>query len=161
MISRVCASITIDNLSDPLCCMFDVLTNQDQLAAIVGYEIGHLQAEHGQERINAQVATGWGRRALSFILEGAELEGAEVEYAEEIAAALGIGVKYGLVLPYSRRQELEAVLTMAKAGYSPSEAVALWQRMDVATANRPPEFLATHPAPQSRIAAIEAMLLEL
>lgn len=140
--------------------MFDVVANQDQLAAIVGHEIGHLHAEHSQERINAQMASGWGTRALSFILEVAE-----VEYAEEIAAALGIGVEYGLVLPYSRHQELEAdrlgLLTMAEAGYNPGEAVALWQRMDIATANRPPEFLATHPAPQSRIAAIEAMLLEL
>jgi len=140
--------------------MFQVVANEDQLAAIVGHEIGHLQAEHSQERMNAQVAQGWGMRALSLILQLGE-----VEYAAEIAAALGIGVKYGLVLPYSRRQELEAdrlgLLTMAGAGFRPEQAVALWQRMEAATANRAPEFLATHPAPESRIAEIEAMLAEL
>lgn len=139
--------------------MFNVVANKDQLAAIVSHEIGHLQAEHSQERMNAQVAQGWGMRALSWILKAGE-----VEYAAEIAAALGIGIEYGLVLPYSRRQELEAdrlgLITMAEAGYQLNEAVTLWQRMDRATAGRAPEFLATHPAPQSRIAAIKAMLPE-
>lgn len=140
--------------------MFGVVANEDQLAAIVGHEIGHLRAEHSQERMNAQVATGWGMRALSLILQVGE-----VEYAAEIAAALGIGVEYGLVLPYSRRQELEAdqlgLFLMVEAGFRPAEAVTLWQRMDVALGGRVPEFLATHPAPRSRIAEIEAMLPEL
>lgn len=140
--------------------MFQVVANEDQLAAIVGHEIGHLQAEHSQERMNAQVARGWGMRALSLVLQLGE-----VEYAAEIAAALGVGVEYGLVLPYSRRQELEAdrlgLLTMAGAGFRPEEAVTLWQRMDAAIGDRAPEFLATHPAPQSRIAEIEAMLVDL
>lgn len=139
--------------------MFRVIGNADQLAAIVGHEIGHLQAEHSQERMNAQVAKGWGLRALSLLLQMNE-----VEYAAEIAAALGIGVEYGLVLPYSRRQELEAdrlgLITMADAGFRPAEAVALWRRMEAAVGARPPEFLATHPAPASRIEAIEAMLRE-
>jgi predicted Zn-dependent protease len=99
-------------------------------------------------------------RALSMILELSE-----VEYSEEIAAALGMGLDYGLILPYSRRQELEAdrlgLFTMAAAGFDPSEAVALWQRMEAAVTNRAPEFLATHPAPQSRIAAIKKMLPDL
>nr|WP_111298532.1 M48 family metallopeptidase [Paracoccus saliphilus] len=139
--------------------MFQVVANADQLAVIVGHEIGHLQAEHSQERMNAQLAQGWGMRALSLILRLGE-----VEYAAEIAAALGAGVEYGLVLPYSRRQELEAdrlgLLAMAEAGFRPDEAVKLWRRMDQAIGNRAPEFLATHPAPTSRIAAIEAMLPE-
>jgi predicted Zn-dependent protease len=139
--------------------MFRVVSNEDQLAAIVGHEIGHLQAEHSQARMNAQLAKGWGLRALSLILQMGE-----VEYAAEIAAALGIGVEYGLVLPYSRRQELEAdrlgLRTMAEAGFRPEEAVALWRQMEAALGNHAPEFLATHPAPQSRIAELEAMLPE-
>lgn len=137
--------------------MFSVIANKDQLAVIVGHEIGHLQAEHSQERMDAQVAKGFGMRALSLVLEMSE-----VEYSEEIAATLGLGLEYGLILPYSRRQELEAdqlgLLTMAAAGFRSSEAVTLWQRMDAAVANRAPEFLATHPTPQSRIAAIKEML---
>ncbi len=140
--------------------MFGVVANEDQLAAIVGHEIGHLQSEHSQERMDAQAAKGFGLRALSLILELGD-----VEYSEEIAAALGMGVDYGLILPYSRRQELEAdrlgLVTMAAADFRPAEAVALWRRMEAAVTNRAPEFLATHPAPQSRIAAIEEMLPDL
>ncbi|GAD57114.1 M48 family metallopeptidase [Limimaricola cinnabarinus] len=140
--------------------MFNVVANEDQLAVIVGHEIGHVHAEHSQERMNAEVAKGWGLRVLSLLLQFGE-----VEYAAEIAAALGVGVEYGLVLPYSRRQELEAdrlgLHTMAEAGFRPEEAVALWQRMDAAVADRAPEFLATHPAPQARIAEIKAILSEL
>lgn len=137
--------------------MFGVVGSLDQLAAIVGHEIGHLQAEHSQERINAQLTAEWGLEILAFLMA---LGG--IDYAREIAAALGVGVEYGLVLPYSRRQELEAdrlgLETMAIAGFEPAEAVELWRRMEVAAGPRLPEFLATHPAPASRIQAIEEML---
>ncbi len=140
--------------------MFGVISNLDQLAAIVGHEIGHLQAEHSQERMNAQAAKGFGLRTLSWILETGE-----VEYSKEIAAALGIGLDFGLILPYSRRQELEAdrlgLIMMDVAGFQPQEAVTLWQRMEVAATSRPPAFLTTHPAPQARIEAIREMLPEL
>lgn len=137
--------------------MFGVVGSLDQLAAIVGHEIGHLQAEHSQERINAQLTAEWGLEILAFLMS---LGG--IDYAREIAGALGVGVEYGLVLPYSRRQELEAdklgVEAMAAAGFDPTEAVELWRRMEVAAGPRLPEFLATHPAPASRIQAIEEML---
>lgn len=137
--------------------MFQVIGSADQLAAIVGHEIGHLQAEHGKERMNAQVAKEFGMRLISLLLQLGD-----VEYAVEIAAALGIGVEYGLVLPYSRNQELEAdrlgLVTMAQAGFEPAEAVELWRRMEAAGGSRVPDFLATHPAPQARIRAIEEML---
>jgi predicted Zn-dependent protease len=139
--------------------MFRVFGNADQLAAVVGHEIGHLQAEHGQERITAQITKDWGLRVVALLLRLGD-----VEYAADIAAALGLGVEYGLLLPYSRRQELEAdrlgLFIMADAGFDPAEAVALWRRMDAATDNRLPAFLATHPAPAERIEAIEAMLPE-
>lgn len=110
--------------------------------------------------MNAQVAKDWGLRLIALVLRWRE-----VEYAADIAAALGLGVEYGLVLPYSRRQELEAdrlgLTLMASAGFEPAQAVELWRRMDVAASPRLPDFLATHPAPQDRIEAIEAMLPEL
>ncbi len=139
--------------------MFAVTANRDQLAAIVGHEIGHLQAEHGQERMSAQVAQGWFMRLVSLVLNLGD-----VQYAAEIAAALGLGMQYGLLMPYSRRQELEAdrlgLFAMADAGYRPEEAVQLWRRMETATRGGPPEFLATHPAPASRIQEIEELLPE-
>lgn len=140
--------------------MFEVTQNADQMAAIVGHEIGHLEADHGHKRVNAQVAKQYSIRALAWLLNVGE-----VEYADEIAAALGIGVEVGLLLPYSRDQELEAdrlgLILMDSAGFDPREAVPLWQRMEAAASRRAPEFLATHPAPASRIEAIEAMLPEL
>jgi predicted Zn-dependent protease len=140
--------------------MFGVIENADQLAAVVGHEIGHLQAMHGEERVNAQVVRDLGLRLLALILQFAE-----VEYSADIAAALGLGVEYGLVRPYSRGQELEAdrlgLELMAAAEFDPAQAAELWRRMDAATGVRLPEFLATHPAPEARIEAIEAMLPEI
>ena len=140
--------------------MFEVAGSDDQLAAIVGHEIGHVAAEHSKERMEAQVAGSVGIRLLAWLLQAGD-----IEYAGEIAAALGVGVQYGLILPYSRRQELEAdrlgLIAMAQADYDPREAVDLWRRMEAANDRRTPEFLATHPAPDSRIEAIEEMLPEL
>lgn len=137
--------------------MFDVFGNEDQLAAIVGHEIGHLDAEHAQKRMSAQVAKSAGLRILAWVLNMGD-----VQYANEIAAALGLGVEVGLLLPYSRDQELEAdrlgLETMALAEYDPRQAVDLWQRMQAAQGDRGPEFLATHPTPRSRIREIEEIL---
>lgn len=140
--------------------MFEVAETEDMLAAIVGHEIGHLAAEHSKERIEAQVATNAGLRLIAWFLNAGE-----VEYADEIAAALGLGVQVGLLLPYNRDQELEAdeigLETMAAAAFDPRQAVTLWRRMEEVAGRRGPEFLATHPAPRSRIQAIKAKLPEL
>ena len=77
----------------------------------------------------------------------------------------GIGAQVGVLLPFSRLQESEAdhmgLILMARAGYDPREAVAFWQRMNKKEGGaRPPEFLSTHPAPESRIAAIKDYLPE-
>jgi predicted Zn-dependent protease len=139
--------------------MFRVTRNLDQLAAVVGHEIVHLQADHSFERVNAEVAAEWGLNLLYLALQ---LGG--VEYAPEIAAALGIGVEYGLVRPYSRSQELEAdrigLTAMAAAGFAPGEAAALWRQMDTVAGPRLPAFLATHPATAERVEAIEAIIAE-
>jgi len=140
--------------------MFRAARAEDELAAIVGHEIGHLRADHAQARMNAEVAKDLGLRLIAFVLQLGD-----VEYAAGIAAALGMGVQYGLVLPYSRAQELEAdrigLQIAAEAAYDPAAAVALWQRMDSLAGERPPEFLSTHPAPTARIEEIRAMLPEL
>jgi predicted Zn-dependent protease len=137
--------------------MFDIFANPDQLAAVVGHEIGHLQADHGRERITAQIARDAGIRIVTYLLNLGE-----VEFAAEIGAALGMGTEFGLILPFSRSQELEAdrlgLVMMDAAGFQPEEAVELWRRMDRVGGPRSPSFLATHPAPADRIEAIEAML---
>jgi predicted Zn-dependent protease len=138
--------------------MLRIARTEDQLAAVIGHEIGHLQAEHSRERVSAETLRQWGLRLISFLLQVND-----VAFAREIAALLGVGVEFGLVRPYGRAQELEAdrlgLLLMTKAGYDPHEAVELWQRMDQ-QGGGVPAILSTHPAPQDRIEAIKVMIPE-
>ena len=138
--------------------MLRVARSEGELAAVIGHEIGHLQAEHSRERVSAETLRHWGLQLISFLLQISE-----VEFAREIAALLGVGVEFGLVRPYGRAQELEAdrlgLFTMAKAGYDPRQAASLWQRMEQQGGGGP-AILSTHPAPQDRIRAIEALIPE-
>jgi predicted Zn-dependent protease len=139
--------------------MFRAAANADQLAAVVGHEIGHIQAEHAQERVSASIAKEWGLKLVRALLNLGD-----VPFSAEVAALMGLGVEFGLALPYSRRQELEAdrlgLFTMARARFEPGEAVGLWRRMEQASRGGVPAFLTTHPAPDDRIEAIEALLPE-
>lgn len=139
--------------------LFQVAGDEAQLAAVVGHEIGHNRAHHAQQRMSSQAATELGLQAL-----GAALQIGNIGYSREIAGLLGAGAQYGLILPYSRNQELEAdrfgLMLMARAGYDPRAAVALWRNMSRAGGARPPEFASTHPGPEQRIAKLEAMMPE-
>ena len=137
--------------------MFRVAANHDQLAAVIGHEIGHVQAHHSHDRMNVAVAKDIGLKALAVALQLGN-----VQHANAIAGALGLGVEYGLLLPYSRTQELEAdrlgLVNMAHARFDPREAVELWRRMDRMVASAGPTFLATHPNPADRIAGLEKQI---
>jgi predicted Zn-dependent protease len=137
--------------------MFRVAENRDQLAAVIGHEIGHVTARHGQARMNAEALRRLGVRVVNLALG---LSG--VPYSHEIAAALGVGTQYGILLPFSRRQELKAdelgLFSMARAGFNPEQAPALWRRMERLTPSAGPSFLATHPAAAERVGALEAMV---
>ncbi|HYF52719.1 MAG TPA: M48 family metallopeptidase [Salinarimonas sp.] len=130
-----------------------------ELAAVIGHEIGHLQAEHSRERLTAEFARGWVQQVVGFVLNLGD-----VPFGAEIAALLGVGVEFGVMRPYSRNQELEAdrlgLATMARAGYDPADAVSLWRRME-SMGGGGPAILSTHPAPAARIKAIEAAIPEI
>lgn len=135
-----------------------IMETEGQLAAVMGHEIGHVTAQHGVQRINAQLssrmALAAGQMALYF---------GNVPYWRPISAALGIGVIYGLILPYSRYQEEEAdqigLRYMAKAGYDPTQAVRFWQLMDtLAQQYDQVDFLSTHPSSASRLEALRNQL---
>ena len=123
--------------------------NQDQLAAVMGHEIAHVIANHSNERVSSQIATQAGMEIASAVL-GATQDSNNAM----ILAGLGLGVQYGITLPYSRSHESEADLIgldlMAKAGFNPQESVALWKNMSQAGAS-PPEFMSTHPSSDTRI----------
>jgi predicted Zn-dependent protease len=139
--------------------MFQVAENEAQLAAVIAHEIGHVQAEHSQERVNSQVAT---QGAVQLV--SAALQIGNVGYANLIAGALGAGAQYGVLLPYSRNQELEADRTglrlMAEAGYDPREALEFWRQMEQQAGEQPPAFLSTHPAAGERIEQLEELMPE-
>lgn len=124
--------------------------NQNQLAAVVGHEIGHVLARHGNERMSAALAAQGGMG----LLQAWELGG---EYKGAILGALGLGYDLGVARPHSRSQESESdtigLVMMAKAGFDPSQAVVLWQKMG-ARGTAGPEFLSTHPSPESRARAL-------
>lgn len=134
--------------------LLKVAVNADQLATVIGHEIGHVQAKHSAERVSLQLAAQGGQTLAAVLLAGSS------EEQGMLLAALGLGAQYGVILPYGRVQESEADLVglrlMAQAGYDPRESVALWRNMGAASkGQQPPEFLSTHPSHQTRIQDLE------
>ena len=129
------------------------------LAVVLGHEVGHALANHGNERMSQGLLANMGGMALSVALSS------QPQMTQELAmAAFGAGASVGVLLPYSRLQESEAdhigLILMSRAGYDPREAIPFWQRMNKAPGSRPPELLSTHPAPETRIADIQALIPE-
>ncbi|KRG72049.1 M48 family metallopeptidase [Pseudoxanthomonas dokdonensis] len=135
--------------------IFTVAKNQDQLAAVLGHEIGHVIARHHEERITRQLGT---QQLLGL---GAAVAGAKYgQTGSDLVGQLGGLTAQGLfLLPGSRTQETEADVVgqrlMADAGFDPRQAVDLWQNMLAASSSRPPEWLSTHPDPQARISELK------
>lgn len=136
--------------------LLNVTENQDQLAAVIGHEVGHVIAEHGNERMSNTALIGIGMEVTNQLLQTNEIASSNM-----IMAAIGLGVQVGVQLPFSRTHETEADLIglelMARAGFNPSQSVNLWQNMDKASGGqRQPEFMSTHPAPSSRISNLQS-----
>jgi predicted Zn-dependent protease len=131
------------------------------LAAVLGHEVAHATARHGGERVSQQLLVQTGLTATQ-----AALASREPTTVQAVTALLGAGASVGLLLPWGRSQESEAdrigLVYMAKAGYHPSAARDLWVRMAELSKGqgRQPEFLSTHPAPETRIRQIEEWIPE-
>ncbi|HCQ29512.1 MAG TPA: peptidase M48 [Flavobacteriales bacterium] len=127
------------------------------LAVVMGHEIAHAVARHGNERMSQQLAIALGGVSLSVALKEKPQETQQI-----FMAAYGVTTGVG-ALAFSRNQESEAdkmgAVFMALAGYNPSETIEFWKRMD-AMANGPkvPEFLSTHPSHERRIKDLEEYL---
>ncbi|NWF51278.1 MAG: M48 family metallopeptidase [Ignavibacteriaceae bacterium] len=129
------------------------------LAVVMGHEIAHAIAQHGNERMSQGLLQQLGGVALSVALQN------EPQQTQELfLTAYGIGTTLGVILPYSRTHESEAdrlgLIFMAMAGYDPNVAVEFWQRMAAQGGAKPPEFLSTHPSDETRIADIKNELPE-
>ncbi len=120
-------------------------------AVVMGHEIAHAIARHGNERMSQSMATQYSGMALSVLISN------QPEQAQSLyMTAYGLGAQYGVMLPFSRTHESEAdrigLIFMAMAGYDPREAPKFWQRMAANSGGgAPPEFLSTHPSNDTRI----------
>ena len=120
------------------------------IAVVMGHEIAHAIAEHGNERMSQSLLQQMGGIALS-----AALTEKPAQTQALFMQAYGVGSSVGVMLPFSRKHESEAdelgLYFMAMAGYDPQKAPAFWTRMSQSGGQKPPEFLSTHPSDQSRI----------
>lgn len=139
--------------------IFSVATNADQLAAVLGHEMGHVVFRHSNERVSTSAVADTGLGLVNAYV-GAN---ASAQTRSAVMSALGLGTQIGVLLPFSRKHESEADLygqqLMAKAGFDPAQAVALWQNMSKAASGaRPVAWLSTHPDPSQRIDRLQAQV---
>ena len=131
--------------------LLDVAVTQHQLASVMAHEVGHVLANHSNERASQAALRNVG-------LVAAQLLGASSSTIE----AIDVGSRYGIFLPFNRTQESEAdsigVLLMARAGFDPEQSVILWENMMAIGGESPPQLLSTHPSPASRIARLKEMM---
>lgn len=133
--------------------MLDVAETQHQLAAVIGHEIAHVLASHGNERMTQQLGI---NGVLLLIGLFTEIDSAVM------LRAMGLGAHYGITLPFSRAHEAEAdvmgLTLMAVAGFDPEGSIELWENMAARAADAPPEFLSTHPGIETRINLLQENL---
>lgn len=131
--------------------LLPVTKDEAGLAFVMGHEIAHAVARHGNERMSQMLLSQAGGVALDVALRNQPAQTRGM-----LLTAYGVGTTVGAILPFSRLHETEAdkmgMIFMAMAGYDPSKAVETWQRMiSMSKGPKPPEFLSTHPGDQTRI----------
>ncbi len=131
--------------------LLNVATDQHQLAAVMAHEVGHVLANHSNERASQSTIRNVG-------LVAAQVLGA----SDTTLQAIDIGTQYGLFLPFNRTQESEAdaigVQLMARAGFDPQQSITLWQNMTASGGPRQPELLSTHPSPDTRMENLNRLM---
>ena len=132
--------------------------NQHQVAAVMGHELAHVVAQHGNERVSDQLAA---QAGLAIAASALGTSSTSDDNKALVLAGLGLGVQYGVILPFSRTHESEADLIgvelMAESGFDPRESVKLWENMAKA-GGQAPEFLSTHPSSSTRIKDLNARM---
>ncbi|MGH8550295.1 MAG: M48 family metallopeptidase [Methylococcales bacterium] len=141
--------------------IFPFAANEAGLAAILGHEVTHALARHAAERMSQTTLVQVGMATANLAMAA---NGVNPIAQQQIMQAVGLGTKYGVLLPFSREHESEAdyigLLLAAQAGYDPEEAVRVWQRMEQAGGEQPPEFLSTHPSHGTRIQQLQQWMPE-
>jgi len=131
--------------------LVNMVDNPAELAAVIGHEIGHVLAKHSNERMSGETVTKQGMGLLGAVV------GIDQSITMQLGmSALGLGLKYGVLMPYGRTHESEADVMgldlMAKSGFDPRQSVNLWVKMSQArNGQAQPEYMSTHPSDASRI----------
>lgn len=130
--------------------LINLVDNADQLAAVVGHEVGHVLSRHSNERLSQETAVSTGLAMVQAVTQP------QTALGQTALGLLGVGAQYGVILPYSRIHETEAdtigLDLMARAGFDPRQSINLWLKMDkAAQGGQPIEFMSTHPSHASRI----------
>ncbi len=136
-----------------------VTQTETGLAIVMGHEIAHAVAKHGNERMSQAMVQQLGGVALQVAIAQQPQQTQDL-----FMTSFGIGSQLGAILPWSRQQETEAdkygLIFAAMAGYDPREAIPFWQRMATAGGGSPPEFLSTHPSDETRIKNLNKFMPE-
>ena len=140
--------------------LLPISQNEAALAVVIGHEVSHALLQHGNQRMSQGLLQQLGGVALSVAVANKPAETQNL-----FLTAYGAGTTVGLLLPFSRNQELEAdrfgLIWTAMAGYNPQEAISLWERMERASQGQsPPEFLSTHPTEGRRIDQLQKFMPE-
>ncbi len=136
-----------------------ICEDETGVAVVMGHEIAHAIAEHGAERMSHSMMVQMGGVALNEAIKN-EPDETQAMYNQ----AFAVGSQYGAMLPFSRQHESEAdhmgLIFMAMAGYNPREAPVFWQRMASMGGEKPPEFMSTHPADETRVRQLNEWMPE-
>lgn len=139
--------------------IFKVAKTDEDLAVVIGHEVAHVAAGHGNERVSQQMLATGGAIALQLGARASDMDSSERQL---LMAAYGAGATLGVILPYSRYHESEAdeigLIYAAKAGYDPRAAIGFWERMEAQKSGSPPEFLSTHPSGSTRIKKLNELM---
>jgi predicted Zn-dependent protease len=133
--------------------------DKNGMAVVLSHEIAHAVARHGNERMSQQLLLQFGNVALNEAVKNKPEETKNI-----YNTVYGVGAQMGVVLPYSRDNELEAdklgLIFMALAGYDPNSSIGFWERMSASGGAKPAEFMSTHPSDARRIARIKDAIPE-
>lgn len=138
--------------------LLPVTQDEQSLAVVMGHEIAHAIARHGNQRMSQGMLVQFGGAALSIALSQ------KPQATQQLfLQSFGVGSQLGM-LSYSRKHETEAdkmgLVFAAMGGYNPEAAVAFWQRMASSGGQKPPEILSTHPSDERRIKDLQAFMPE-